>query len=362
MIEKLYSSYDDNNYYIDTNRKKLAEDNAKIIGKMLTFFIAISAFSVLLEMAFGNGIKSYKYYIPAIIAIVILIAVNRIVAPKIKEKFEKVRIYALIIYSIVILSVSIADAVVFKDSRSLLFPIFMVLFSCMYIDYLTVVAAFRLILTIVFLVVDYKIKTGEFFRDDLTITALVIPTSIFAYNTIVHCMGGRREDNIMLVNKSQTDLLTGLLNKISFQEKCEEYLNSRVVGAKCTMFIFDLDNFKNVNDNYGHQTGDKVLKHFAEILRSYFHPDDVIGRIGGDEFMVLVLGEMPEEFADNRCRSIIHEIRTSKIDGIKGVTCSIGIAEDAQGKKFDELYKMADSALYKSKENGKATFDFERTV
>ena len=86
MIEKLYSSYDDNNYYIYTNKKKLAEDNATVIGKMLTFFIAIGAFSVLFEMMFGSGIKSYKYYIPAIIAIVILIAVNRIVVPKIKEK------------------------------------------------------------------------------------------------------------------------------------------------------------------------------------------------------------------------------------------------------------------------------------
>ncbi len=362
MIEKLYESYDDNTYYIDTNKKKLAQDNTNVVGGMLTFFIGVSIMFVAIAMAFGNGIDQYVKYIPAILILFILLFIHRAVKPKIGEKFAIVRIYALLIYSVVILAFSIADAVIYTESRAVFFPVSMVLLSCLYLDYLHILALYKIVLAIVFLIIDYNLKSKVLFLNDVSIMILVIPTSLFAYTAIIHNMVERREDNMKLVNKSQTDLLTGLLNKISFQEKCEEYLTMRVIGAKCTMFIFDLDNFKDVNDNYGHQTGDKVLKLFAEILRGYFHPDDIIGRIGGDEFMVLVLGEMPEGFAERRCRSVIHELKTSEIDGLKGVTCSIGIAEDTQGKNFDELYKMADAALYKSKENGKARFYFEKTV
>lgn len=362
MIEKLYESYDDNTYYIDTNKKKLAQDNAKVIGGMLTFFIGVAIMFVAIAMAFGSGIAQYVKYIPSILILIVLLLIHRFVEPRINEKFGAVRIYALILYSIVILSFSIADAVIYTESRAVFFPLSIVLLSCLYLDYLHVMTLYKIVLSIIFLIVDYNLKSKVLFVNDVTITVISIPASLFAYITVVHNMVERREDNMELVNKSQTDLLTGLLNKISFQEKCEEYLSRRVIGAKCTMFIFDLDNFKDVNDNYGHQTGDKVLKLFAEILRGYFHPDDVIGRIGGDEFMVLVLGEMPDGFAERRCRSVIHEIKTSEIDGLKGVTCSIGIAEDTQGKHFDDLYKMADSALYKSKENGKARFYFEKTV
>ena len=73
--------------------------------------------------------------------------------------------------------------------------------------------------------------------------------------------------------------------------------------------------------------------------------------------MVLVLGDMPEGFAERRCRSVIHELKTTNIDGAIGITCSIGIAEDTQRRSFEELYNAADSALYRSKESGKAKFE-----
>ena len=78
--------------------------------------------------------------------------------------------------------------------------------------------------------------------------------------------------------------------------------------------------------------------------------------------MVLVLGDMPDGFAERRCRSVIHELKTTEIDGDKGITCSIGIAEDTQGHTFEELYHKADEALYKSKEGGKARFISESFI
>ncbi len=120
--------------------------------------------------------------------------------------------------------------------------------------------------------------------------------------------------------------------------------------------MIDFDNFKTVNDNYGHQTGDEALKNFASILRGYFHPTDIIGRVGGDEFMILVMGEMPRGFIEDRCRAILHELKISRIGGAAGFSCSIGICEDTRAHTFEEMYNIADGALYEAKENGKAQY------
>ena len=356
MIEKLYESYDDNNYYIDTNKKKLAHDNASVIGGMLTFFIAVSILFVTFALAFGDGITPYAGYLPCIITVVILLMIDKYVSKK-ERSFGFTRIYSLTVYAIIILSFSIADADLYHDSRAVFFPVSIVLLSALYMDYFWIMFLYKIILSIAFLLADSAYKSDALLINDITVTILAMLASMFCYSTIINNTLSRHEDSAQLVKKSQTDLLTGLLNKISFEEKCTEYLGKRVVGARCTMFIFDLDDFKDVNDNYGHQTGDKTLKLFSEILKGYFHPDDVIGRVGGDEFMVLVLGDMPEGFAERRCRSVIHELKTTEIDGVKGITCSIGIAEDTQGHSFNELYKTADASLYRAKEGGKARFE-----
>ena len=356
MIEKLYESYDNCNYYIDTNKKKLAHDNAGVVGGVLTFFAIVSVIFVAVALAFGDGITHYGIFIPAIIVLGVLIIANNIIYSKLVYDFGKVRIYAFTFYAILILAFAMADVHTYNYSRAVFFPVAIVLLSTLYMDYFWVVAIYKVILAVIFLIYDFYMKDFYVFRSDLTIAILAVIASMFCYSVMISISLSRHEDNEQLVKKSQTDLLTGLLNKISFEEKCKSYLESRVLGAKCTMFIFDMDDFKDVNDNFGHQTGDKVLKLFSEILRGYFHPDDIIGRVGGDEFMVLVLGDMPDGFAERRCRSVIHELKTTDVDGDKGITCSIGIAEDTQGHSFDELYNKADEALYKAKEGGKARF------
>ena len=356
MIEKLYESYDDNNYYIATNKKKLAHDNAGVISGLLTFFAVVSVLFVAVALAFGSGKTPFYLYVPAVVILLALILLNNFLSKRLAFDFWKIRIYALFFYTVLILSFSIADANSFKDSRAVFFPVSMIMLSTLYMDYFWVMVCYKAAVAAVFLCFDYTVKAPEIFKNDLVIAILAIIASMFCYSAVISVALSRHEDSEQLVKKSQTDLLTGLLNKISFEEKCGSYLENRVIGAKCTMFIFDLDDFKDVNDHFGHQTGDKVLKLFSEILKGYFHPDDVIGRVGGDEFMVLVLGDMPEGFAERRCRSVIHELKTTDVDGDKGITCSIGIAEDTQGHGFNDLYQKADAALYKAKEGGKAQF------
>ncbi len=359
MIEKLYESYDDNNYYVDANKKKLAHDNLMVVGGMLTFFLTVGVLFVAMALAFGNKFVEYIKYLPSIGVLGILLIIYLKLFRLKEYEFETSRIFCMIFYSIVALSFSIADSVIYKESRAVFFPLAIVMLSALYMDYFWVLFIYKLSLAVFFLVVDSQLKSTALLTNDITIAALAIIGSTFCYTSMISMTLSRHEESEELVHKSETDLLTGLLNKVSFEQKCDQYLAKKMAGGKCTMFIFDLDDFKLINDNFGHQTGDKVLKLFAEILQGYFHPDDLIGRIGGDEFMVLVLGEMPEGYVERRCRSVLHELKTTNIEGASGITCSMGIAESTQRVTFKDMYECSDKALYRAKEGGKARFAIE---
>lgn len=357
MIQKLFDSYEDSKYYIDTNKKKLAYDNLSVISIMLTFFIVVSVLFLAVALAFGKGLTPYINYLPAVIILILVAFINKIVAGKIKPFFLLVRIYAAFIYSIIIISFSMADIVIYNQSRAVFFPAAIVAICSLYIDTMGVMTIYKIVLSIIFLFIDYHYKTLNIVVNDAVVSLLAIIISNFCYAAIVNATLSRREDTKQLEYKSKTDLLTGLVNKVTFEQMCKEYLNKKMNGAKCTMFFFDLDNFKHVNDTYGHETGDKVLEQFANILQSYFHPDDIIGRIGGDEFMVLVLGEMPESYSETRCRNILHELRIGKYNEAAGITCSIGVVEATDNYTFEELYKITDDALYEAKRYGKDRYN-----
>ena len=159
-------------------------------------------------------------------------------------------------------------------------------------------------------------------------------------------------------DKSRQDLLTGLCNKITFETDVKEYLAKRKKGTIAILLIFDFDNFKHVNDHFGHQTGDEVLKAFANVLVRSFRGCDFIGRVGGDEFMTLMV-DMDEDTlvrADEIAEEVLHALRELKVGSAGPFSCSIGIGTDGTGYGFQELYELADSALYEAKERGKACY------
>lgn len=168
----------------------------------------------------------------------------------------------------------------------------------------------------------------------------------------------------VLDKKAHIDLLTGILNKRSFEEYTENTIKSAYETDKYALILLDVDNFKGVNDTLGHEYGDKVLANIGNILRSVFRKEDFLGRLGGDEFGVFLnLTSVSEEeyinFAEKKCEqlcSAFHNNYTGD-DGKYKISASIGIAfYDVKAKTFSELYKCADKALYNSKHKGKDTY------
>lgn len=159
-----------------------------------------------------------------------------------------------------------------------------------------------------------------------------------------------------LFNLSNIDSLTSLSNKKAGERECTDYLST--VGEKqCyAAMMLDLDDFKMVNDSFGHRRGDNVLKLFGHSLRDLFGTDDVVSRIGGDEFFVLMKDIDDIKSAEQRAKDII-----AINDGIKeqtGTSCSIGVVF-VKGKRllFEDIYDSADKALYMSKKAGKNRYE-----
>ncbi len=157
--------------------------------------------------------------------------------------------------------------------------------------------------------------------------------------------------------KAERDQLVGLYNKVTV----ERLINDHILdGGAGTLLMIDLDNFKNINDNFGHSYGDKVLIEVAEKLNQLFREDDLIGRIGGDEFIVFIKDASDlkaiTDKANNLCKSLR---KTYYYQGDNGITVSssVGIARSPKdGQNFKELFDNADIAMYNSKNAGKNTY------
>lgn len=151
-----------------------------------------------------------------------------------------------------------------------------------------------------------------------------------------------------------TDDLTGLLNRREFERLLLEHIEKESSGA---LFMFDLDNFKNVNDNLGHPKGDELLIDVADILRDTFRAEDLICRVGGDEFFAFAKGFTDENLIAERATRL-NELGRKSLDTPTGecikVSFSIGIAIlKEEEKDVNILYFNADKALYGAKENGR---------
>ena len=159
-------------------------------------------------------------------------------------------------------------------------------------------------------------------------------------------------------NRSCQDVLTGLWNRAYTEETVNRMIFQGIQG---TLMMIDLDNFKAINDNYGHIAGDRTLKMFAETLQSYSGEDDVLCRIGGDEFVVFIKDIISKNEIGTRASNIIsdlcHKLKESRFETNSSV--SIGIAQTPEdGTEFNKLYNSADKALYYVKQNGKNSYHF----
>ena len=204
-------------------------------------------------------------------------------------------------------------------------------------------------------------------RLNLTITSIVaLAVALTCCHHAAEGIAQRREIGLMnrrLQALVEKDPMTALLNKPALQSCAEQYIAQASPQNPVTLLIVDLDDFKRVNDRYGHLCGDYVIKETALELREVFVNAAGIGRIGGDEFAVVLCSTSPESL-EQSSRKLIESVSAICWHGQRvEASCSIGACRTERPDiDYDRLYEEADKALYRVKQKGKGSSCFSRVT
>lgn len=181
------------------------------------------------------------------------------------------------------------------------------------------------------------------------ITDGIVSGAIITVNDITE----ESEKLAVAVEKSEKDPLTRLLNRYGFNEKIKSVLETQAENI-CISYL-DIDHFKQINDTYGHEAGDRILTELARLMQATVPPPNIISRFGGDEFVIAIIANPTD--AENSLNTLIETISTtvfSLTDTVKAhITISCGYSFYKKGKPLDILIQEADSALYNAKQSGR---------
>lgn len=158
------------------------------------------------------------------------------------------------------------------------------------------------------------------------------------------------------IEQAETDDLTGLYRRDAYRDRITQKL---LDGDQVGLFLIDVDNFKNINDTYGHQIGDDVLKFISSSFKTIMTDEDLGCRFGGDEFSVALFNRTNEELEEAAIK-LLETVKSFYLEDegkLKGIGISIGISSGMTKEfSFEYVYQLVDEALYEAKSNGKACY------
>jgi diguanylate cyclase (GGDEF)-like protein len=166
--------------------------------------------------------------------------------------------------------------------------------------------------------------------------------------------------NVKLRTAAFTDTLTQVASRDRVEQRAAlEILRSGLERRALSLLVFDLDRFKEINDTHGHLVGDQALQRACEVVQQSLRPSDILGRIGGDEFVVL-LPNTTLAAADQIAARVIEQLRGVRVARTHALTASFGLAEWQSGERYESLFMRADRALYQAKLEGRNRVVAER--
>ena len=317
------------------------------IWRVLHFLMA-AVFGLLFALSFASDLLALNrvFYLAALVYSVAAIAL-----------FGCLRKESILAQFLIYLSISLLflfGCVISQnrpDSPAVTFIAFLLITPMFMIDKPFFMAFELIAASAVFLGWMHGVKPPEVWQIDfgnvVTFTVVGIFLNIIANAIRIKEFVLTREINV----QKDTDEMTGLKNKGALTREINEYLAHASAG-KGVMFLLDIDRFKSINDTYGHDVGDSVISRFGSFLRDRFTDREIVGRFGGDEFIVFFRdGDSPEE-ACRIAEGIISGAAENVVlpDRKEGISVSIGIAVcDGSEKNYSDVFKKADTAMYRSK-------------
>ena len=164
------------------------------------------------------------------------------------------------------------------------------------------------------------------------------------------------------INNADKDLMTGLYSKTTAVDYGATVINNKKDFPDTYFMMIDIDNFKGINDTYGHLMGDKVIINIARFLEKHFGAYGLVSRFGGDEFAVFVTRSLNENDIEIKIKEFQSDAASISLGDDRKVTCSIGVCHVDNDKKFDDVYKKADEMLYLVKSAGRNGYRFYKKM
>ncbi len=211
-----------------------------------------------------------------------------------------------------------------------------------------------------FAVLHYRDLKQSYLYAGAAYTLLVL---IFSSCTSMRVQRSKRLyylQNMKLERLSNTDTLTGIANRYKFEREFEKWIKlAGRYNMDLSLVIYDFDNFKDINDTYGHLAGDRVIVESTRTVRQSIRENDVFARWGGEEFAIIMPFTAREDAGVTAAR-IKREFAGMKVGGVEGFTCSFGIAQYRKGDSPVSVQERADMLMYAAKRKGKDRIEIEK--
>lgn len=277
------------------------------------------------------------------------------------KKPEKVRKIVYYFETPILLWAILMSTVLEPNAQAFIFTIQIIILPLFIFDQPKRVVTYICVMLLIFMILAYVSKDPEIFYKDLVHLAVYGPASIFASTYVLHIRLIALQNEVKANYLAAHDPLTNCYNRRGGQLAINKKHGNAMNGS---FIIFDIDDFKLFNDEYGHHTGDIVLTSIATILQNNFRDEDYIARIGGDEFAVYSTTLIERETLEERLKTIQSDLRYIDIPNCKiPVTVSIGaVIYKENCSDVTKAFEEADNLLYKSKRDSKNCYFIQELI
>lgn len=328
-----------------TNKSLLEVCSSVVAG----LFFVLAVISFIFKPAI---LENWISYAPVFVVMLLIFAICCLLP----EKKERAATFLVYCFYVALASFSIYSGIFGTfDNYAVIYLVLEFGFPLVFVDKVHRMFIFLFVMTTLFCVLSVIFKDSANWRIDVFYAAVFYALSFFPSFYLIKIRVREFSLRQLIETERDADELTGLLNKGAFTREAKKNLAATKDGI---LIIFDLDSFKSINDTYGHFTGDNVLKTIGLCVRRIFRNSDVMGRFGGDEFVIFMAKTNLKDIAMMRCRQLLQLLNSTRIfpnDPTNKTTihASVGFAVFNEEEDFDSLFKRADEALYKAKNGGK---------
>ena len=341
--------------YMKDNEEEVTNNNQRMLKTIsIIYFVVIICYNIIVPVFFNEWGVNYIYQIALIVHIVVL-AVILLRYRKTTRGSREVQIVSAAFQLYVMTFLVIVSVVPFDNGQPAVYfaPIAMgfavvFIYSFKTAVILGIIESACLILTTVIFKPDVL-----FINVFSTILSLVV--AVYLIYVVYSNRAKESKHRKKLRKMGQIDKLTNIYNRAATEMMSQEYIQANR-NTKYALMIIDIDEFKSVNDTYGHQTGDMVIQNVAKIIEEAAGPRNIAGRMGGDEFMIFIKSwDKQEDIKEIAAQVLRNAQKIEMPDDRVSVSCSIGVCAlgEDEWMEYDDMFSCADKALYYIKENGK---------